>query len=282
MFSDLWIVSACRLIGVTCCGLRAITLGFAVRALLLLDAADDDPLVPALPEPEEDEPVALDAVERRITELPELPEPPDPPEARGAGIGRGVWTLAALRVTRGMEPRVGTEISLNERCTTGVAPPTNDRGETDIEDMGDALDALGVRDTLGAGDAGDALGADDDSTEAERMMDALPGVPIGECSAAGRKERWMIGIGARNVDTDGVDTDRVIAGWVDAGVDGETSEEDVACALRITVPSWKRRTAELAAVRIAVTAEFCSRPEPPITNGAADPRVPAGATLSLG
>lgn len=153
----------------------------------------------------------------RITELAEdepadeLREPPRgaagmTPVARGAGIGRGVCIVDALRVTRINDPGAGaldepplTTSLVDAERITGSEAVLEDTGledtgldETGLEEIGLASDRSTRADTAGEGaviDAPDSL-----SVETLRLR-----VWLGRLGADERKDRCTIATGARKV-----------------------------------------------------------------------------------
>lgn len=198
------------------CGRRAITLGLglepeAERIAVPSDAELSPALLPVEP-----------AEALRITELAE-DEPADElreaprgaagitPVARGAGIGRGVCIVDALRVTRINDPGAGaldepplTTSLVDAERITGSEAVLEDTGleDTGLEDTGldeIGLDEIGLAsdrstraDTAGEGaviDAPDSL-----SVETLRLR-----VWLGRLGADERKDRCTIATGARKV-----------------------------------------------------------------------------------
>lgn len=193
------------------CGRRAITLGLglepeAERIAVPSDAELSPALLPVEP-----------AEALRITELAE-DEPADElreaprgaagitPVARGAGIGRGVCIVDALRVTRINDPGAGaldepplTTSLVDAERITGSEAVLEDTGleDTGLDEIG--LDEIGLAsdrstraDTAGEGaviDAPDSL-----SVETLRLR-----VWLGRLGADERKDRCTIATGARKV-----------------------------------------------------------------------------------
>jgi hypothetical protein len=201
------------------CGRRAITLGLGLEfeAERITAPSDVEPAPALLPvEPAE----VLRITELAEDELAEEPRVPPrgaagmTPVARGAGIGRGVCRLDALRVTRINDPGAGaldepplTTSLVDAERITGSEAVLSDSG---LEDTGlDEIGLAGDRSTR-ANSAGDEVVVD--MAGPPWAVTPRLWVWLGRLGEEERKERCTVATGARKVDAA-------------AGIEGLVTEE---------------------------------------------------------